>query len=182
MLNAILAVDRDGAIGWSDGRLPWKLPDDLKRLKELTTGNTVVMGYNTFKSLNRPRGLPNRQNVVLTSRDELEFEADISIIRSLDDLTQIESYDVLSGRTTWIIGGAQLYNSCIDQDLLDHIYLTLVDVSSGADVRLSHEFNYWEHFILHEQEAYGRNWYVGDIDPRPTHTYLILTRRRDSLT
>lgn len=182
MLKAILAIDRDGAIGWKDGRLPWHLPEDLKRFKALTMGHTVVMGYNTFKSLNRPFGLPGRSNVVLTSRPEQEFEEGVCVIRSIEDLTQVVGYDQLSGRETWVIGGAQLYDALIDNDYLDELWITLVDASSGADVRLNHELNFWKHFVLHEREAYGIEWVATHVDPQPTHTYLTLVRVRSPST
>ena len=63
-VKMILAVDEGNAIGWDDGSLPWKIPADMKRFKELTTGHDVLMGWKTFISLRRPHGLPNRTNAV----------------------------------------------------------------------------------------------------------------------
>ena len=62
-ISLIAAVARNGTIG-RDGRLPWRLPDDLARFKQLTLGHTVLMGRRTWESLGRP--LPGRRNVVLT--------------------------------------------------------------------------------------------------------------------
>src|SRR5438046_9901098 len=59
----IAAVASNGVIG-IDGRLPWRLPDDLKHFRALTTGHTVIMGRRTWESL--PRALPDRQNIVVT--------------------------------------------------------------------------------------------------------------------
>jgi dihydrofolate reductase len=62
-LALIAAVARNGVIG-ADNRLPWRLPEDLRRFKALTLGHTVVMGRRTWESL--PKPLPDRQNVVIT--------------------------------------------------------------------------------------------------------------------
>ena len=59
----IAALGRNRVIG-VDGDLPWRLPDDLKRFKQLTMGQPVVMGRRTWESLGRP--LPGRENRVLT--------------------------------------------------------------------------------------------------------------------
>lgn len=64
-ISIIAAVDRRMAIGFQNKLLFW-LPNDLKRFKALTTGNTIIMGRKTFESL--PKGaLPNRRNVVLST-------------------------------------------------------------------------------------------------------------------
>ena len=64
MISIIAAVDRKRGIGYQNRLLFW-LPNDLKRFKALTTGNTIIMGRKTFESL--PKGaLPNRRNVVLS--------------------------------------------------------------------------------------------------------------------
>ena len=68
MISIIAAVDRHMAIGYENKLLFW-LPNDLKRFKALTTGNTIIMGRKTFESL--PKGaLPNRRNIVLSTRPD----------------------------------------------------------------------------------------------------------------
>lgn len=70
-LTLIAAMDRNRAIG-KGGRLPWHLPDDLRRFKTLTLGHTVLMGRKTFESIGRP--LPGRRNVVLTRNPNFQAE------------------------------------------------------------------------------------------------------------
>ena len=66
MISIIAAVDRHMAIGYENKLLFW-LPNDLKRFKALTTGNTIIMGRKTFESL--PKGaLPNRRNIQCLSK------------------------------------------------------------------------------------------------------------------
>ena len=68
MISIVVAHAANGVIG-RDGGLPWRLPSDLRRFRELTTGGTVVMGRATFESLpDAFRPLPDRRNIVLSSR------------------------------------------------------------------------------------------------------------------
>ena len=67
-INIIAAVAKNRAIGFKNKLIYW-LPNDLKRFKALTTGNTIIMGRHTFESL--PKGaLPNRRNVVLSKTEK----------------------------------------------------------------------------------------------------------------
>ena len=59
----VVARDRRGVIG-KDGALPWRLPDDMRRVRELTVGKPLIMGRRTFDSIGRP--LPDRTTIVLT--------------------------------------------------------------------------------------------------------------------
>ncbi len=189
MIRMILAVDRGNAIGWKNGELPWKLPVDMARFKELTTGSTVVMGFNTFKSLGRPTGLPNRKNIVLTRkmwsecRDYFNPDSKIDIISNLDWLTRpVQEAGVVRGRfeasDCWIIGGASVYAEAIDKQIVDEIYLTLVDANSGADVTLKHDFSSWKLFVLQQQKI-GVYWDLETIESpvsSPAITFVKLKK------
>ena len=168
-VKMILAVDQAGAIGWSDGRLAYpKLKADMRRFKELTTGGTVVMGFNTFKSLRLPSGLPNRKNVVLTrkpwseARSFFEPDCDIDVISSLDYIKKLDgstAHDTTpkSAPTIWIIGGASVYEEALRLDIVSEIYLTLIHSECEADVRMTTDLVAWKRFILTER-ARGVNW------------------------
>ncbi len=80
-LALIAAVARNGVIG-ADNRLPWRLPEDLRRFKALTLGHAVVMGRRTFESLQRP--LPDRQNIVIT-RNAGYAAPGAEVVTSFDD-------------------------------------------------------------------------------------------------
>lgn len=97
----IWAQSTSGIIG-RDGGIPWQLPEDMARFKELTMGHTVVMGRRTWESLPaRFRPLPGRRNVVLTRNPQYRAEG-AEVVTSLDD--------VLSMPDTWVIGGAEIYH------------------------------------------------------------------------
>lgn len=165
MINLIVAVDQNNAIGWDDGRLAWRIPEDMRRFKSLTTGHSVVMGRKTFLSLGRPDGLPDRENYVLTRRpySEIRHElGDVFVLSSLDWLTMTvqlngEAVPRFHGQQCWIIGGAEVYNEALSRGIVDKIYLTQVLGSSGAPVKLQHDLFNWKLFVL-QQRAIGINW------------------------
>lgn len=123
-ISVIAAVARNRAIGKGNRLIYW-LPDDLKRFKSLTTGNTIIMGRKTFESL--PKGaLPNRRNIVLT-RGGGSF-AGCDVCSSLEEAVRCcaENEDV------YIIGGASVYQQALP--LADRLCLTEVDdVPERAD-------------------------------------------------
>ena len=62
-IRLICAIAKNNVIG-NENRLPWNISEDLKRFKELTSKNIVVMGRKTYESIGRP--LPKRKNIVLS--------------------------------------------------------------------------------------------------------------------
>ncbi len=116
-------MDRNRVIGIA-GQIPWRLPDDLKRLRALTTGHTVIMGRKTFESIGRP--LPNRVNVVVTR--QRDYRADgCTVVRSVDDALATAA----DGDDVFVLGGGEIYAATIG--LADRLHMTLVDaeVASG---------------------------------------------------
>lgn len=182
MIRMIIAVDRGNAIGWRDGRLPWRIPHDLKRFKELTSGHTVIMGKNTFHSLGRPAGLPNRMNVLLTSMPAsvaAEKYPEVNTISDLDWVRATNAYQ--PDRQLWLIGGASVYDQALDAHMVDEIYLTLVHDTSGADVTLKYDLSAWKLFVLNEFKE-GRLWIVTQYEMipvtenAPATTYITLKK------
>src|SRR5947209_10041560 len=99
-VGLVWAQSTSGIIG-RGGDIPWRVPEDLARFKEVTMGHTVVMGRRTWESLPaRVRPLPGRRNVVLSRR--ADFQADgAEVVGSLDG--------ALTDSRSWIIGGEQIY-------------------------------------------------------------------------
>ena len=99
-VGLIWAQSSSGVIG-RDGGIPWRLPEDQARFKELTMGRTVVMGRLTWESLPaRVRPLPGRKNVVLTRQADYMAEG-AHVVPTLQD--------ALTDDLTWVIGGEQIY-------------------------------------------------------------------------
>jgi dihydrofolate reductase len=101
-VGLIWAQASNGVIG-AHGGLPWHLPEDLVRFRDLTWGSTVVMGRTTWESLpERVRPLPGRRNVVLTRQHGWQADG-ATVARSLPAALDGTTGDV------WVIGGASVY-------------------------------------------------------------------------
>jgi dihydrofolate reductase len=183
-INLIAACDLDGAIGHADGRLPFSAPADMARFKRLTTGRVVVMGAATFRSLNRPAGLPNRTNVVVTRAGGVSESA--HVFPEGDLLAYLRRVRAEDGDApVWVIGGAQVYQQAITADLVDEIHLTVVHVHSGARVLIPHHLETPDRFIR-AQGFLGRHWAITSVEPadvsdlpdHPPLTFVTLTRSR----
>ena len=120
-LALIAAVARNRGIGYK-GELPWRLPEDMRRFKQMTTGHAVLMGRKTFEALGKP--LPNRRNVVLTHRALPGIETYAAIDAALAALA--------NEQRVFVIGGGEIYAQLLD--LADELYLTHVrrDVTADA--------------------------------------------------
>ena len=121
MIHIIVATDKNMAIGYQNKLLFW-LPNDLKRFKELTTGNTIIMGRNTFLSL--PKGaLPNRRNIVLSTRKDASFPG-AETYSSLEEAIKACKED----EKIYIIGGASVYKQALP--LADVLCITEIDAEA----------------------------------------------------
>lgn len=119
----IAAIGKNNELG-KDNELIWYIKEDLQFFKNTTMNKTIVMGYNTFKSLKRV--LPNRKHIVLTSHSDLPDE--VVCFNNIDDvLNYIKDIDEV-----YIIGGASIYKLFIN--LCDGMYLTEIDKEYDADV------------------------------------------------
>ena len=122
----IAALDRSQAIGRGNA-LPWRLPDDLKRFKELTLGQPVLMGRKTAESLGR--ALPGRRNLVLTRCGRVPFVG-MEPVASLQEAIGIAAGD--GAETLAVIGGGEVY--ALAMPIADRLHLTWVDTATeGAD-------------------------------------------------
>ncbi len=120
-MKAIAAMSTNRVIGM-DGKIPWRLPEDLKFFKQTTLGHVVLMGRKTFESLGRP--LPGREHWVVSRG------ADFAGVRMIRDLPEIS--EPTDGRELFLIGGAELYAQLLPKcsDLL----LTHVKGELAGDV------------------------------------------------
>jgi dihydrofolate reductase len=141
MIIGIVAVDRNGAIG-KGGKLPWHYSADMKFFKQTTMGNACVMGYNTWLTLKKP--LPNRLNIVLSRKAEIEPHESVVVCRDVEAVLSMA--ENLEGEL-FIIGGAQVYRAFlphIEKWLVTEIPLSV----EGADTFMPE--NYLEGFEFKE--------------------------------
>ena len=123
-LSLIAAYGKNKEIGY-EGSLPWKLPTDLAHFKSLTTGQTVMMGRKTYESIGRP--LPNRTNIVLTSKFDYA-PAGVLVANSWE--TGLDLIPPLEPEA-FVIGGSQI--SAMALTRVTKMYITEVDYSGSAD-------------------------------------------------
>jgi dihydrofolate reductase len=115
-LAIVVAMADNGVIG-VDNRLPWRLPEDLRHFRALTTGHAVIMGRRTWESL--PRALPDRQNIVVTRRPGY-VAAGAEVAPSLEAALAL----VRLAGPAFCIGGAELYAAALP--LADEMQVTEV--------------------------------------------------------
>ena len=183
-MNIICACDKQYGIGFQ-GKLPgWKFDGDLKRFKKLTTGNgnnIVIMGKNTYESLGHT-ALPNRTNIVVsktlfdmhkrTTDKNVCFIYDLACVVNITDAYSY-ALQILKDRREygeiWLIGGAQIYESAIQQMMVSGIHLTYVDSKFPCDTFLLPQTV----DLIQKTIATNKPEYVTDV----TTPYQIVTNR-----
>ena len=126
MLSIIVAKAKNNIIG-KDNALIWRLPDDLKRFKRITTGHTIIMGRKTFESLGRI--LPNRHHIILCN--DAQMQIDNENVEILEDISELDKY-VNDENEHFIIGGATIYKLLMP--LCNKMYVTEINQDFDGDV------------------------------------------------
>lgn len=162
LLSLIVARAENGVIG-RDNRLPWRLPEDLKRFKALTWGKPILMGRRTFESLGRP--LPGRTNLVMTRSEDYRPEG-VTVVRSLDEALSA----VPDAPELVVIGGAEIYRLALPH--ADRVYLTEVHAAVDGDTVLSaFDPREWVEVVREEHAP----------DARHAHSMSFITLERRAL-
>lgn len=123
-IAAIAAIGKNRELG-KDNKLIWKIPEDLKRFKSLTTGHPIIMGRKTFDSIVAygGRALPNRTNIVITRDNEWGF-AGAQVAHSIEEALKLAK-NAEGGEKIFIIGGTQVFEAAFAH--LTTLHLTIVD-------------------------------------------------------
>ncbi|CAN5185119.1 dihydrofolate reductase [soil metagenome] len=138
-VSLVAAVARGGVIGHA-GVLPWRIPEDMRRFRELTTGHPVIMGRKTWDSLpERFRPLPGRRNVVVTRNASWRGEG-AQPAGSLDEALAL----LEDAPRVFVVGGGELYAAALP--LADELLLTEIDAEIEGDAF----FPQWEHTTFEE--------------------------------
>jgi dihydrofolate reductase len=123
IVSSVVAISENNAIG-KDNKLLWYLPTDLKHFKQITNGQTIIMGRKTFDSMGKP--LPNRRNIVITRNPDLKLDG-AEVTNSVAEALSLCKTE----KEVFIIGGAEIYKQAMDQT--NRIYLTRVHQRFDAD-------------------------------------------------
>ncbi|HEY6047587.1 MAG TPA: dihydrofolate reductase [Sphingomicrobium sp.] len=124
-LKIVIARAANGVIG-CDNKLPWHIPEDLKRFKRLTQGTAMIMGRKTFESL--PGLLPGRRHIVLSRNPDWSAEG-AEVVHSRD-----EAIEKLGSEPGSVIGGAEIFGLFLP--VVDSIELTEVGAKPPGDTKI----------------------------------------------
>lgn len=156
-ITIIVAKSNNGIIG-KDGDLPWRLPEDLKRFKRLTTGNIVVMGRKTYDSIGRP--LPNRKNIVISRNTSLRIEG-VEVEYDLIDVLKRNQEE-----NVYVIGGGQIYVDALP--FTEKLEVTEVDVELVGDTSFPEiDSSQWKEIFREKR-----------VDPESNLTYSFVSLER----
>ena len=126
-LKLVAAIDRNNGIGKRSGELLFHIPEDMKRFRTLTTGNTVIVGRKTLETFPDKKPLPNRKTIVLSRMKPKDngavYCSDISELAAA--IENIEG-DI------FVIGGGEVYRQLIG--FCDTLYITRVDADGNGEV------------------------------------------------
>jgi dihydrofolate reductase len=144
----IVAMTKDRIIG-KGGKLPWRLPDDMKHFKTTTMGHAIIMGRKTWEETGRP--LPGRRNLVVTSR----------AIEGVETFRTIEAA-IEAARTTdaepYVIGGGEIYKAALP--FATKLVITWVKADAEGDTRFPEiDFSKWKEVERRPGEAFDIAFY-----------------------
>ena len=127
----VVAVAENGVIG-RGGKLPWKLPTDLKHFRKVTLGKPVIMGRKTYESIGKP--LDKRDNIVVTRRSDFSVPG-VHVVASVEEAIAL-GRELAAKRgvgEVMILGGEEVFRSALAE--AGCIYLTLVHGTPAGDTR-----------------------------------------------
>ncbi len=159
MISIIAALAENRVIGVNN-TLPWRLPNDLKHFRRLTTGHAIILGRKNYESIGKP--LPERTNIVITRNRD--FRADGCLIaHSLDEALTLAKNDP----EIFVIGGAEIYRAALAR--ADRLYLTRVHAAIAGDTHFP-EFDEteWREISRERHERDERHAYA--------YSFVVLER------
>lgn len=132
MINLIVAYAKNNVIG-NKGLIPWKLPSDQQRFKEITHGAVLIMGRRTFEEIYKKfgYGLPGRETIVISTSQNFEGEG----FRTVADFQAALDYAKLNfpEKDVFICGGQSVYREALSRKIVDKMYLTELELEVEGD-------------------------------------------------
>lgn len=166
MISLIVAINNTYSIG-KDNKMLWKNSEDLKEFKRITSGNIVIMGAKTFDSLNLPKGLPDRINIVISTKRSQEMyleDSEVYFVGSIQESIELaEMFSKYFSYEIFVIGGEAIYKAFIDH--VDKLYISMIDNDLEGDKK----------FPMLEYMA--KDWEVSKIDIFETFSRVTYTKK-----
>ncbi len=160
-LIIIAAASENNALGINND-LPWHLPKDFKRFKQLTSGHKIIMGRKTLESF--PKPLPNREHIVITRNREYQPKFDCVLTYSLEEAMAYAEND----DTVFVIGGGQIYKQAMK--IATKIELTRVHAKVEADT-------FFPEIPMKEWHLITEEHHATDEKHQYAFTYLTYVRK-----
>jgi dihydrofolate reductase len=133
IMEILVACNTDGIIGCNNN-LPWYLPEDMKRFRELTVNNVVIMGRKTFESMGR-KPLKDRVNIIITNQNYENKEN--LIFCNMDNIYKIlENYKNMKH---YVIGGSDIYKLFYDKCNVINMTIVYVDVVDNNIIKFPYK-------------------------------------------
>ncbi|PKP39842.1 MAG: diacylglycerol kinase [Bacteroidetes bacterium HGW-Bacteroidetes-15] len=152
MITLIAAIGKNRELG-KDNQLLWRLPNDLKRFKQLTLGHAVIMGRKTFDSL--PGILPNRRHIILTTNPNYT-NGQAEVVHSLQKAFEKAAE---TDENPFVLGGGEIYKLTLP--FADRVELTVVDGTFEADTFFpSLPTDVWQKTFVEEHPADEKHAYA----------------------
>ena len=146
-ITLIAAVSDNNVIGFKN-RVPWSIPEDIRRFKGLTLNHPVIMGRRTYESLpEKFRPLPDRKNIVLSS--SLNPQEGIYIARDMS-----EARELTKDRDSYVMGGKRVYSMFLP--IAERLEITRVHRDFEGDIFFP-EVNYDEWDLFNEEKGISEN-------------------------
>jgi dihydrofolate reductase len=158
-ISIIVAIDAKNGIGKNNDLL-FKIPEDYQRMKKIIFGHPLVMGRKTFESIGRV--LPENTSIIITKNAGFQFpdfvkteeeKTKCMIVHSLEE--GIEKAKTVPGSDNIVIfGGGQIFKEALEKNLIDRLYLTIVEGDFGADT-LFPDYSEFKKIIFEEDHDSG---------------------------
>ncbi len=149
-MNCIVAVDENWAIGYKNELLV-RIPADQKFFRQETTGKVVVLGRKTLETFPQGRPLPNRINIIVSTKKDYQVK-DAIVVHSIEELLEeLKKYDT---NDVYIIGGDSIYKQMLPY--CDTAHVTKIDRAYEADTYFPNldEMNEWEITADSDEQVY----------------------------
>lgn len=161
MISIIAALAENRVIGVNN-TLPWRLPNDLKHFRRLTTGHAIILGRKNYESIGKP--LPERTNIIITRNRDYRAGGCL-IVRSLDEALALAKNDP----EIFVIGGAEIYRTALAR--ADRLYLTLVHAEVQGDT-------FFPEFDRNEWRESARERHTADERHAFDYSFVVFERIR----
>lgn len=159
MLALIVAFSNNRVIG-KNGKIPWNIDGEKKRFKELTTGNIIVMGRNTYEEIGFP--LPNRETIVVSRTKNFDQEHCLTL-KSLKEALEV-SKKKWGEKDIFISGGESLYEEALP--LVEKMYITEIDKEIEGD----------RYFPIFDESKFQKER-IKQVEGEISYTYYTYSRK-----